>query len=101
MLTELVVQFGDLPAAYITIHQPWKGAASKLDFNIDTPTDFEQWRIALGIAPDAVSLHPHSRESWVAASTVRDGITIHISAHGISLTEDQLSAPRIREDVAA
>jgi hypothetical protein len=53
MLTELIIQFPELPDAYITIQQPWQGAASRLDFNIDTPTGFEQWRTALAITPDA------------------------------------------------
>ncbi|MGW2908798.1 hypothetical protein ACWC91_41510 [Streptomyces sp. NPDC001204] len=84
----------ELPAAYITVNQPYQGKPSTLDLQLHTPSEFEQWRIALGIAPACVTLHPYGRSSWVEAGTVLDGIRISISSHGILLTEDQLSAPR-------
>ena len=100
-LAELADQFPDLPDAYIVIHQSWKGAPARLKLQLDNPTGFEQWRTALGIKPAAVHLYPHGISSWVLASTVRDGIDIEISAHGILLTQDQLSAPRTRDEVPA
>lgn len=100
-IDNLIAEFPDLPNAYITIHQPWRGAPAKLDFQLHTPDCFEQWRTALGIEGDNVTLHPYGRDSWVNAETVRDGIHISISAHGISLTEDQIAAPRDRDEVAA
>lgn len=101
MVAELADQFAELPNAYIVIHQPWEGAPARLKFQLDTPTGFEQWRTALGIEPNAVHLYPHGVSSWVLASTVRNGIDIEISAHGILLTEAQLSAPRTRDEVPA
>jgi hypothetical protein len=100
-VAELADQFPDLPDAYIIIHQSWMGAPARLKLQLDTPTGFEQWRTALGIKPAAVHLYPHGVSSWVLASTVRDGIDIEISAHGILLTQDQLSAPRTRDEVPA
>lgn len=94
LLAALIDQHPELPNAYIVIAQPWKGAPSRLDLMPETPTGFEQWRTALGIAPASVTLHPHGRDSWVAAETVRQGSRISIAAHGIVLTHDQLSAPR-------
>lgn len=99
MLTELIVQFGDLPSAYIAVHT-WQGK-STIDLLLNTPDDFEKWRTALGVDAAGVDLHVAGRGSWVEVETVRDGIKINLSAHGIMLTVDQLDAPRIREDVAA
>ncbi|MFJ8023329.1 hypothetical protein [Streptomyces sp. NPDC096311] len=101
VLADLIVQHPELPAAYITVNLPWKGAPSRLDLQLGTPTDFEQWRTALGIAPAFVSLHPSGRDSWVTADGVRDGIHINVSAHGILLTNDQLDAPRLTREVSA
>lgn len=100
-LAELADQFPDLPDAYIVIHQSWKGAPAKLGLQLDNPTGFEQWRIALGIDPNTVELWAHGVSSWLIASTERDGIQIQITAHGILLTQAQLSAPRTRDEVTA
>ena len=101
MIESLINDFPNLPDAYITIHQPWRGSPSKLSLQLDTPNCFEQWRAALGIDGDNVALHPYGRDSWVNAQTVRGSIHISISAHGISLTEDQVKAPRDRSEVPA
>lgn len=101
LLGELADQFADLPNAYITIHKPWMDEPSDLDFQLPTPDAFERWRIALGIESEAVSLHPYGADSYMTARTVRDGIQIDISAHGILLTQAQLSAPRTRDEVSA
>lgn len=97
LLNDLATQHPELPAAYITVNQPWHGRPSSMDLQLQTPTDFEQWRIALGIAPARVSLHSHGRGSWVEAGTVLESIRISISSHGILITEDQLAAPRTVE----
>jgi hypothetical protein len=94
MLADLATLYPELPAAYTTIRMPWQGGPSELDLQLHTPSDFEQWRVALAIDPAGVNLHPNGRGSWVAVETVRGSIRIGISAHGILLTEDQLSAPR-------
>ncbi|MEV7394899.1 hypothetical protein [Streptomyces sp. NPDC091215] len=101
LINELIGLFPELPAPYIVIHKPWQGEPSALHFQLPTPTAFEQWRTALGITPGAVSLHPYGANSWVKATTFRDGTEIEISSHGIILTADQLEAPRDRDEVAA
>ncbi|MFL5910505.1 MAG: hypothetical protein ACJ768_08080 [Gaiellaceae bacterium] len=100
-LADIFSQHPELPPAYITVNKPWHGSPSSLDFQLETPTDFELWRIALGVDPKFVSLHPSGRASWIEASTVRDGIRMSISAHGILLTLDQLDAPRDLSEVPA
>ncbi|MFG2307626.1 hypothetical protein ACGFS9_02885 [Streptomyces sp. NPDC048566] len=94
LLLDWAAQKPELPAGYITVNRPYRGGPAMLDLQLNTPSEFEQWRAALGIAPARVSLHPRGRGSWVEASTVIDGIRVTVAAHGILLTEDQLSAPR-------
>jgi hypothetical protein len=101
MLDRLMSQHPELPAAYIVIHQPWRGKPSTVGLQLSTPTAFEQWRVTLGIHSDAVELEPNGHGSWIQAAGVHDGLHVEISAHGILLTDDMLNAPRDREDVAA
>lgn len=101
LLDRLMSEHPELPSAYIVIHQPWRGKPSRLGLQLSTPTDFELWRVALGIRPDAVELEEYGPGSWVQAAGVRDGLHLEITAHGILLTDDMLNAPRVREDVAA
>ncbi|MFE9764658.1 hypothetical protein ACFYPC_09025 [Streptomyces sp. NPDC005808] len=94
VLADLTVEHPELPAAYITIRAPWQGEPSRLDLQLDTPTEFEQWRTALGIPSADVVLEPYGRGSWVTVHTVHEGISVTLSAHGILITQDMLTAPR-------
>ncbi|MFE6482432.1 hypothetical protein ACFVGN_05755 [Streptomyces sp. NPDC057757] len=94
VLADLVGQHPDLPAAYITIREPWQGAPSRLDLQLDTPTEFERWRTTLDIPSADVDLEPYGRASWVTVPAVREGIKMVLSAHGILITDDMLTAPR-------
>jgi hypothetical protein len=101
LLANLIGQHAELPAAYIVVHEPWRGAPSKLLLQLPTPQAFEQWRAALDITPVNVTLHFHASDSWLAGDTVRESIALNITAHGIRLTADEFTAPRDREQVAA
>lgn len=100
VLADLIDQHPELPAAYVVIHTPWDGKPSNLTLQLDTPTGFEQWRTALGIAPDDVTLHPYGMDSWVSAEKIHEGIYLDIAAHGIALTDEQLNAPHNTQGVA-
>lgn len=95
LLAEMMRLHPQLPSAYITLHRPYEDMPVQLDLNLGTPTAFEQWRNALAIEPNDVQLHPYGRDSWVTVVTLRSGVLVHLSAHGILLTDDQLTAPRI------
>lgn len=101
LLDRLMSEHPELPSAYVVIHQPWRGKPSTLSLQLSTPTDFELWRVALGIRPDAVELEENGPGSWVQAAGVRDGLHIEITAHGILLTDDMLNAPRDTTEVSA
>jgi hypothetical protein len=101
LLADLIGQHPELPAAYIVVHEPWRGAPSKLGLQLRTPQAFEQWRTALDVAPGNVTLHFHASDSWLSADTVRESIALNISAHGIRLTADEFTAERDREQVPA
>jgi len=101
VLADLAAQHPELPAAFITIHQPWSGDPARLDMQLSTPTAFNLWRAVLDVDPNRVTLHPSGRGSWIEATTVHEGIPINISSHGILLTKDQLDAPRDTTEVSA
>lgn len=101
VLGKLTDLYDSLPSGYITIQRPWGDQPSEVHLGLHTPDDFEQWRAALGITPDAVVLHFLAANSWVEAATSHDGIPLGISAHGIRLTADEFTAPRDREQVSA
>ncbi|MFD4569337.1 hypothetical protein ACFWOX_33870 [Streptomyces sp. NPDC058467] len=100
VLADLIGQHPELPAAFITVHEPWKGEPARLDLQLSAPTLFNPWRSVLDVDPARVVLHPSGRASWIEATTVREGIHIVISAHGILLTNDQLAAPRDTSEVS-
>ncbi|MFI8294480.1 hypothetical protein ACIGCZ_00885 [Streptomyces nigra] len=100
-LAELARRHPDLPSAYVTIHEPWRGKVARLDLQLHTPTGFNQWMAVLGVQPEDVDMHPSGRASWLEGSTVRAGIHITIAVHGILLTVEQTDAPRSLSEVAA
>lgn len=100
LLTDLIGKHPELPSAHITVARPFRGNPSDLSLLLDTPTGFEQWRVALDITSDGVNLESYGRGSWVAVTGVCEGISVTLSAHGILLTDDMLAAPRTVEVTA-
>jgi len=100
VLADLADQHPTLPASFTTIHTPGHGSPARLDMQLDTPTGFEQWRTALHIPAGAVTLHYCGTRSWISAETERHGTAIRLSAHGIVLTEQQVTAPRDASETA-
>jgi hypothetical protein len=100
-LMDLVDQHEQLPDAYITIHAPLVGVPVRLDMQLDTPHDFEQWRSALAVRAADVKLHTTTSNTWLSADTTHQGVTVHLSGFYVRLTAEQLNAPRGTSEVAA
>jgi hypothetical protein len=98
---DLVDRHEQLPDAYITIHAPFKGSPARLDLQLDSPHDFEQWRGALAVPAADVKLHTTTSNTWLSADTTHEGVTVHLSGFYVPLTAEQLTAPRDRDEVAA
>jgi hypothetical protein len=98
---DLVDQHEQLPDAYITIHAPFDDWPSRLDLQLDSPHDFEQWRSALAVPAADVKLHTTTSNTWLSADTAHQGVTVHLSGFYVPLTHAQLNAPRDTSEVAA
>ncbi|ELP62834.1 hypothetical protein STRTUCAR8_06416 [Streptomyces turgidiscabies Car8] len=101
VLADLIDQHPELPSASVMIHRPWKGTPSELQLVLEMSAGFEQWRAAIGIAPENTDLYLYAGDSWISARTVHKGIDIRIAVHGIALTTEQANAPRDTKGVAA
>jgi hypothetical protein len=81
----LVHHLPHLPAASIELSS-WHGdggTSTLVTIHLhDTLSDFETWREALGIDPDAVTASLSSHRLALRAATVRDGVEINVIAYG-------------------
>ena len=100
VLADLTEQHPTLPAPYIVIHRPYRGGPADLHLQLDTPSDFEQWRTALRVPADDVTLRFGGVSSWISAETTIDGVLVAFSGHGIALTAQQITAPRTIDETA-
>lgn len=102
-LLDLARQHRGLPAPYITVQQPMPEYRffPRLDLQLDSPTHFEQWRVALEAPASAVELHATASSTWLQADTTFAGIGVHISGFNVPLTSVQAQAPRDRSAVTA
>lgn len=88
-LVGLTMMFGHLPAPFVTVHLPHLVQLAQLDFQLETPADFEAWRTALQLAPAAVTLHAYRSSTWLATETVFRGVCLKLTGHNLPLTEEQ------------
>lgn len=79
----------ELPKPRITFYASLDG----LDLSLATPDAFERWRVALQIAPHAVTLHAFGDGAWLEADGLFQGVAVHMAVHGLPLTEEQALTP--------
>lgn len=101
LLVDLVQRFGELPAAYITMHTPFEDLPVNLNLQLDTPHAFEAWRAALDIPSDAVTLHSTTGLKWVKVRGHYQDVPVVLSGTNVPLTDVQVQAPRDRSAVTA
>lgn len=99
-LADLIDQFASLPEAHITIHEPFRLIAARIDLQLTTPQEFETWRAALQINPDVVEVHATTSHSWLAADTWFEGVKVHIAGFGVPLTPEDAVADRTVDTAA-
>jgi hypothetical protein len=80
-LLALASTFGHLPVPYVTITR----SEPELGLLTDAVGDFELWRAALLIAPDAVELVNSGPNSWLAVDGFAHGAPVHLTCHSIAL----------------
>jgi hypothetical protein len=102
-LLDLLRQYDSLPAPYITVQQPMPEHRffPRLDLQLDTASQFEQWRSALEAPASNVELHATTSSTWLQVDTTFAGIGVHISGFNVPLTSVQAQAPRDRSAVTA
>lgn len=79
-LAALASTFSALPAAYIVVSGV---CLDRFDLQVETPADFEVWREALQVAPEAVEFHSYGGGSWLELRTVFHGTRVHVTGHGL------------------
>ncbi|MFB7285494.1 hypothetical protein [Actinacidiphila glaucinigra] len=99
-LAGIAAEFADLPSAYITLNDV--PGARNIDLQLDTPYDFEVWRVALGIDPQTVALRVGGMDAWLSTDVEYRGVSVHLAGHGIPVAREQETEPReLRSAVAA
>jgi hypothetical protein len=93
-LVGLTRMYGHLPAPTIRIH----ATDTATDLTLEAPTEFEMWRTALQVAPDAVALHAYATSVWLVAEAVFRGVRVYLYGYGVPLTVEQ--ARTVQEPVA-
>lgn len=93
-LVELIRMFGDLPGVYVKIHSQITSIPAQLDLQAGSPADFEQWRTALAIAPNDVTLKAFNESVWLAADGVFHGVHVHLDGFGIALAAELADTPQ-------
>lgn len=91
VLAQLADAFAHLPLPYITVHT---ARTSRLDLQLATPDEFEQWRAALGVDPGTLTLHTFGGCQWLKGEAEYIGCTVQIAGHGVQLTDEQRNEPR-------
>jgi hypothetical protein len=84
-LAALARQWPDLPAAYTTVHT---ADGNQAGLQLESPAEFEQWRAALGIAPETVEFHLFNGTAWLAACGTYCGVSLKLTGHGIQPPAD-------------
>lgn len=90
-LAELNQMFGHLPKPYITMNR----FGGQLGLQLDSPSEFEQWRTALQIAPDSVNAHSNESDAWLAANGVFRGVAVRLTGFGLVLPSEGSEASAV------
>ncbi|MFJ4712684.1 hypothetical protein [Streptomyces sp. NPDC088785] len=96
VLANLIARHPELPDAYIVIHAPFHKSPASFDLQLRNASAMEAWREALRINPLTVELHGRGAHSWVEATTTVHGFKVDISGHGVLLTPEQATEPRVK-----
>ncbi|WP_030569724.1 hypothetical protein [Streptomyces aureocirculatus] len=88
-LVGLTEMFGHLPMSDVIL----RAAPREIVLRPPSPDAFEQWRAALQITPDSVSLRAFGGCAWLQADGVFQGVAVHMSVHDLPLTEEQAETP--------
>lgn len=99
VLADLIAQYPGLPAAHVTVHEPYPRFGAKIDFQVGGH-EFEAWREALGIRPEDIELHVSGTYTWVQADARRDSVRVQLAGFTNPLTPEQAGAPRDLSEVA-
>lgn len=101
-LVELVKMFGQLPGGYVKIHaQRFASCPVKLEFQLEAPHEFEQWRAALAIAPDSVQLASGASYVWLAAEGMFHGVAVSLTGFGVPLSAELVNTPQVVDETAS
>ncbi|MFF8482396.1 hypothetical protein [Streptomyces antibioticus] len=90
-LMALAAEFADLPRPYIVVHT----TGCWFTVQLGHPSHFEAWRDALGLPTDLVDLVASRSSAWLASSAHYRGVRFELTGHGVPLTPEQASAPRV------
>ncbi|WP_328962924.1 hypothetical protein [Streptomyces virginiae] len=85
-LVSLTDMYAGLPTPYVAIHT--FDGTSTVNFQLDTPHGFEQWRTALTVPAEAIDLKAYACDTWLAATAVFQGIEIKLAGYGIELAPE-------------
>lgn len=96
-LAALVAEFAELPRPYVYLFT----TRLVIGIQLDGPQEFELWREAMGVPSAGVALHASAGSVWLAAHGRFRGVEFDLSGHGVALSQEQVSAPRGAEAVAA
>lgn len=96
-LAELVQMFRHLPKPYVTLTR----SIARLGLQLDSPSEFEQWRTALQIAPDTVDAKKSESDAWLAANGVFRGIEVRLTGFGLVLPQEKAATARPTDEAVA
>ncbi|MFJ1869919.1 hypothetical protein [Streptomyces chartreusis] len=96
-LAELVQMFRHLPKPYITLTR----STAQLGLQLDSPSEFEQWRTALQIAPDTVDALSSETDAWLGADGVFRGVTVRLTGFGLVLPQEQTETTQASDEAVA
>lgn len=85
-LVSLTEMYANLPTPYVTLHT--YEAATTIKLQLDTPDGFEQWRTALTVPTEAITLKSSTGDNWLVADAVFRGVEIRLTGYGIELAPD-------------
>lgn len=99
LLADLIDQHPDLPAAHVTVQEPYPGRGARVDFQVGGH-EFEPWREVLGIKSEDVVLHVTGPYTWIQADARRGSVRVQLAGFTNPLTPEQADAPRDPSEVA-
>ncbi|MEU7416766.1 hypothetical protein [Streptomyces antibioticus] len=93
-LMALAAEFAELPRPYIVVQT----TGCWFTVQLMHPSHFEAWREALGLPADLVDLVAGGSSVWLASSDRFRGVRFELTGHGVPLTVEQASAPRVADE---